>query len=121
MVAAEKGHTAVVKFLVSHGADPNMTDADGTSALTMACERANLEVISYLISSPVNAKLDLYVPPALYPPVLLAVHHFHDNVVDILWAAGSPTQLGVKPDHAFVAASKGHAHILKFLMEKKIV
>ncbi|MBX3398561.1 MAG: ankyrin repeat domain-containing protein [Gemmataceae bacterium] len=51
MVAAEKGHRAVVALLLKAGADPNATDEYKTTALTGAVERNHRAVVALLLKA----------------------------------------------------------------------
>ena len=44
------GHLEVVKLLVEKGADSNASDEDGRTALDMARESEQIEVVTYLES-----------------------------------------------------------------------
>ena len=47
-LAAKNGHTATVKFLLRHGADPTLADAEGKNALKYAEEANHKEIIEIL-------------------------------------------------------------------------
>ncbi|MCC9168376.1 ankyrin repeat domain-containing protein [Pontibacter harenae] len=71
--------------LISAGADPNITNAEGKTALMLACEmNANFEVIVALLQAGANVK-------ALDNAGKAAIDYTkHENVQNILMAAGSP-------------------------------
>jgi ankyrin repeat protein len=50
-VASDGGHLAVVRLLLSSGADVNAVDKDGLSPLLVASERGHLAVVRVLLSS----------------------------------------------------------------------
>ena len=50
MSAAERGHVAVVKMLIDHGADVSSTDTNGWSVVHYACQSENEELL-YLLKS----------------------------------------------------------------------
>ncbi len=57
MVAAKQGHGAVARLLVAHGADQTATDrGSGATALQLAQQRGDEEVISLLDPSAVSAR-----------------------------------------------------------------
>jgi ankyrin repeat protein len=51
MQAALRGRPDVVKFLIDKGADPNITDSNGQTALSLAEQRNNQQVIAILRSA----------------------------------------------------------------------
>lgn len=51
MVSAMNGHLAVVKILLSHGADPNLHDANDKSAYDHAIARGNTEIAKLLAAT----------------------------------------------------------------------
>ncbi|KAG6834270.1 hypothetical protein H0H93_010757, partial [Arthromyces matolae] len=53
--AAEKGHLNVVQFLVEHGADADLGDTKGRTALELAIAGDHLDVVEYLRSLRVRA------------------------------------------------------------------
>lgn len=54
MAATFKGHNEVAKLLLQHGADPNLADDNGTTALMYAVQFRNVEMVNALL----NAKAD---------------------------------------------------------------
>ena len=58
MKACRSGHTDIARLLLEHGADPNVQNNDGETALTAACSnpRGNRDVITALITA--GAELD---------------------------------------------------------------
>ncbi|KAK7196979.1 Ankyrin repeats (many copies)/Ankyrin repeats (3 copies)/Ankyrin repeat [Novymonas esmeraldas] len=51
LLAAGRGHTAIVRFLVEHGADLMRQNGRGQSALHRAVNRGNVELVEYLVST----------------------------------------------------------------------
>jgi uncharacterized protein len=49
MVASERGRPDIIKLLLDHKADPNVTGRDGTSALMLASENNQPEIVKSLI------------------------------------------------------------------------
>ena len=47
-MAAEYGHTEIVKFLLQHGADPNTCSTYGNSAMMLAINRNHSEIVKLL-------------------------------------------------------------------------
>lgn len=49
MVAAAKGRTAMVRELLSHGADPNVEDNDGWTAILCAAKEGHSDIVMLLL------------------------------------------------------------------------
>ena len=49
MLAAEKGHYAVVKYLKENGASVNEKDNEGNTALMLAAKKGRIDVVNYLL------------------------------------------------------------------------
>lgn len=47
-LAAQNGHKEIVEYLLDHGADKTLTDADGDTALTVAQKMGHTEIIKLL-------------------------------------------------------------------------
>jgi ankyrin repeat protein len=52
MIAAERGNLEIARMLVAKGADPNMQDRSGASALSLAQVRGNRAMVELLSSAP---------------------------------------------------------------------
>ncbi|BFY99638.1 hypothetical protein BsWGS_02678 [Bradybaena similaris] len=52
MLAASHGRTEMVRLLVEEGADVNLQDEDGSTALMCACEHGNLDIVNFLLAQP---------------------------------------------------------------------
>ena len=48
MLASEKGHLEMVKYLVENGAEVNVTDELNRTALILASANGHLEIVRYL-------------------------------------------------------------------------
>lgn len=48
MLAAAEGHKNIVNYLVSHGADKNLKDCTGSTALDEALKKQHKEIIELL-------------------------------------------------------------------------
>lgn len=57
MAAVVKGRTKIVKNLLKHNADPNITDSNKTTALHYAVMFKNIELITLLINSNADKNL----------------------------------------------------------------
>jgi len=49
--AAYGGHTEVVRLLLEAGADPNLPEGEGVTALTIAAERGHAEIVRVLLTA----------------------------------------------------------------------
>lgn len=56
MVASAKGRSALVRELLTHGADPNLEDNDGWSALLNAAKEGYVDIVLQLLEH--NAAID---------------------------------------------------------------
>lgn len=56
MVAASKGRSSHVRELLSHGADPNVEDNDGWTALLCAAKEGYVDIVCQLLEH--NAEID---------------------------------------------------------------
>lgn len=56
MVAAAKGRSAMVRELLTHGADPNLEDNDSWSALLCAAKEGYVDIVLQLLEH--NAAID---------------------------------------------------------------
>jgi uncharacterized protein len=50
MWAASEGHTEIADYLIQHGADPNLKDDDGLTAMQIAASRDRLEIAKLLVA-----------------------------------------------------------------------
>jgi ankyrin repeat protein len=50
MIAANKGKSDEVEFLVAHGADVNATTTGGCTALMFASEKGHLGIVDFLLA-----------------------------------------------------------------------
>ncbi|MBK6982962.1 MAG: ankyrin repeat domain-containing protein [Betaproteobacteria bacterium] len=85
--AAAQNEVQMVKFLLDHGADPNVADADGNTPLLVTAYKGHLEVALLLIA----AKADLDVAESRYgiTPLMEAARKGHVELVGMLLAAGA--------------------------------
>lgn len=56
MVASAKGRSAMLRELLTHGADPNIEDNDGWSALLNAAKEGYVDIVLQLLEH--NATID---------------------------------------------------------------
>ncbi len=57
MIASQKGHSEVVTILLKNGAQVNLQENDGWSALMMSCHNGHAEVVKLLLEKGVQVNL----------------------------------------------------------------
>jgi ankyrin repeat protein len=72
----------VLKKLLDMGADPNLQDSNGWTALHYACELGDFEAVKILLNS--KAQIDSYSNNKKTPLHFAAIHNYHDIVKYIL-------------------------------------
>ncbi len=118
MVASRKGNFALVKLLISKGADINARGTYGDTALIAAAWTCQLEVAQYLIEkgAEVNAKNDVYGSTALN----IAAGKCHDiRLVRLLLDNGADLHIRNKGGDSpfFSAAKDGDPSIVNMLLK----
>ncbi|KAJ7396999.1 hypothetical protein BTVI_139429 [Pitangus sulphuratus] len=67
LLAVQSGHTEVCKYLLDHGADINTRDKNGRTALMMACEVGNLNMVDAFLRRGAHVSLvDVFGQNALH-------------------------------------------------------
>ncbi len=86
ILASERGHTEVVKFLINSGATVDSKDNSGVTALMIASINGHTEIVKLLIEleADVNARSD-----DGDTALRLASEKKHTEIVEILKAAGA--------------------------------
>lgn len=87
MISAYKGHTDVVEFLLSHGADPDQQAHCGATALHYAAECGHVDICSALLSYGATLKRNEYDMTA----VTTAAERTREKVVELFY--GTPNLL----------------------------
>jgi hypothetical protein len=86
-IAAQNGHSDVVRMLVDTGADVNQAKTDdGSTPLLMAVQEGHVDVVRMLVDAGANvctARVDGVTP------LSVAMHHRHTAIADILRAGGA--------------------------------
>ncbi|XP_059488485.1 uncharacterized protein LOC132204174 isoform X2 [Neocloeon triangulifer] len=116
--AAQKGHLAVAKFLLSKGADVNALDVDNDTPLTLAARFSNEEMCRYLVDSGAHlTAVDKDGDDALH---LASMNGKLDNVQYLLGLNGFGVEKKGKQGKTALhwAAQKGHIAVTKFLLSK---
>ncbi|XP_046548229.1 ankyrin repeat and KH domain-containing protein mask-like [Haliotis rubra] len=86
MVAAWRGHSDVVEFLVGRGADVSLVDRDGNNVLHSACDGGDLEIVKLIVSMNV---VDINSRGwRSRTPVMAAARRGHSDVVEFLVGRG---------------------------------
>jgi ankyrin repeat protein len=85
-MAIERGHLKIVQFLLSAGANP-LGGSTSTTALGLATEQGETEMIHLLLSS----KVDVNAPVAAdgWTALLAAIKNGHKSIVELLVTAGA--------------------------------
>lgn len=81
--AARGGHMAVVRMLLAAGADPNIPEGEGVTALTVAAQAGHLEVVKALLAA--GADRNYRTPQGT--AVELALRSGHTDVADVIRAS----------------------------------
>ena len=112
--ASRKGHTAVVRMLLEHGADPARANAFGDTALSVASCNGHAGVVRLLLERGAetdsrNAFGDT--------PLILASYHGHVDLVNMLLSAGaSADSFNIYSDTALsLAVRRRHVEVVRRL------
>jgi ankyrin repeat protein len=115
--AVRDGKMDAVKLLLDKGADINAFNGAEDTAITIAAENGQLEILQFLVSKGSS----LNVSSNVQTPLLAAAENGHLNVVKYLVEKGLNINEGTKfrkdtPLH--MAAQNGYADVVSFLLEK---
>lgn len=86
VMASGKGHTQIVKLLLSAMADVNTTLADGATPLYVASEQGHIEVVALLLSAMANVNAAIEDGTT---PLLIASQKGHTEIVKLLKKYGA--------------------------------
>jgi ankyrin repeat protein len=117
--ATKRGDVAGVRSLLAEGADPNVAQGDGLTALHLAAQEGSLEIAEILLGA--GAMVEAQTRIGGYTPLHLASQGAHDLVVSALLEAGAnagavATTTGVTPLHLAARAFAGEGTV-KALLE----
>jgi ankyrin repeat protein len=87
IVAAERGHVASVRTLLTAGANPNAADATGWTAGHAACQGGHVAALNALLSA--RADPNARAAPDGCTPALIAAQQNHAGCLDALAARGA--------------------------------
>ena len=112
---SQQGHTDMVELLLVFGAEVDIQDSGGRTALSLAAAAGHLECVRLLVER--SAKLYMG-DNAGNTPLLFSVQHGHYSVMEYLVTADWSDRLGEAAQQATVAAaSAGQTNIMQFLLD----
>ena len=116
--ATKRGDVAAVRSLLEEGADPNASQGDGLSALHLAAQAGNLDIVKVLIGA--GAEVEAKTRIGDYTPLHLASWGAHASAVSALIEAGADpgavsTTSGVTPLHLAAKATNGESTVRALL------
>lgn len=118
---AQEGVTDMVSLLLEFGADVNLTNSQGATALTLAAARGHLEVVRLIVSA--GGSLG-YGDTSGQCPLVHAARNDHLPVVSFLLAcdwvvtSSEEVELAEAAQQALVAASaQGHIEVVEYLLD----
>ena len=97
LLALQKGHWHVARFLVDRGADVNLQDKQGWSALMLASRKGELDMVKVLVAA--GARLDA-LHQGQSSAEMMARKEGHVEVADFLVKAGAKVPSRPKPPTA---------------------
>jgi ankyrin repeat protein len=102
-MAIERGHLKIVQFLLGVGANPH-GGSTSTTALGLATEQGETEMINLLLSS----KVDVNAPVAAdgWTALLAAIKKGHHSIVQLLVAAGANVNVWSRGETPILLAAK---------------
>lgn len=123
MRASEKGELATVEQLLTAGADLNVGDYNGQTAIYKACAARQTEVVKLLIKA--RANVNIATKYGSESPITVAAEKGYEDILTLLIKAGA--QINPKLNNGFTdsttalmaAASKGQAGAVKLLIKAK--
>ena len=116
--AAYQGYSDVVTFLLSEGADPNITTVEGFTPLLIACVKGYFEIVKFLVQNCPDAVNAVYTSQSI-SPLQCACVCGHTRVVKYLLQNGAdPNILNFKGAFPLLnACLECHVDIAKLLLD----
>ena len=108
-------HADIVKYLLQHGANPNVKDMTGTTPLIKASQKGSTEIVRVLLEGGANVDIqDDDGSSALFFSALSG----HAEIVDLLLKHGAQVNLKAEfeKNALIVASFNGYAEIVKTLL-----
>ena len=87
LLAARRGHLAIVEFLLSKGADPQIANKDGMTALMAASATGNTDIVKVLVHNRANVAV---ADNEAFTALTHAASAGHDEVCTLLIDKGAP-------------------------------
>ena len=120
--ATRRGDVAAVRSLLKDGADPDVAEGDGLTALHLAAQEGNLEIAKLLIGGGANVEAKTRIGAST--PLHLASAGAHTSVVLALINSGADpgavtTATGATPLHLAAKALNGEGAV-KALLERGV-
>ena len=124
IASASCGHAAVVRYLISVGADPRLRKRDGTGPLFAAAQGGHHDVLNTLLSSDCPPRNRLRPDDEVRPtdgctPLIIASQEGHASCVSVLLRNGASLRPSTSDDGATalsVAVAMGHADVVDVLL-----
>ncbi|KAJ5715698.1 ankyrin repeat-containing domain protein [Penicillium malachiteum] len=108
MKAVEFGHTSIVQLLVDNGADINSSGDLGQTAVSVACERGNGNLVKYLLDSGARPSHSL----------TYAIHQGSLLICQLLLDAGAEVDEQIEKEiPLIVAATRGNNAICQLVLD----
>ena len=118
--AASKGHVAIVKILLAHGADANATDWSGDTPLRRAVKNGYLDIVKSLVEYGANVHGKDKLGRTLLHSVVMVRGERTVIVKTLVIEYG--VDINIRDDEGFTPLQKatafGHSNIVKFLLER---
>jgi ankyrin repeat protein len=118
-MAAQSGHTEVVKLLLKHRADHNKAKKDGLTPLYIAAQEGYTEVVELLLKN--GASPNKTITNDGRTPLHMAAQSGHTEVVKLLLKHradhNKAKKDGVTP--LYIAAQEGHTEVVKLLLANR--
>ena len=112
--ALESGRTAEVASLLNEGADPNIRNDDGYTALTMASYKGHTEILKLLLA---DRKTDPNRQNENgYTPLMSASDHGYTKTVELLLKYGANPNITDEDTALMIASHHGHTETVEALL-----